>query len=119
MEIKRIFVAFVVMIFLLASGTIFFHTIEQWTWVDSFYFAGSTITTVGFGDFVPTNDLSKIGLVIYSILAVGLYFYYIAVIVAGILHHVGLEEHLGTVLQHPAKVRDKISAYKNGKEKED
>lgn len=60
---------------LLITGTVIFHTIEGWSFVDSFYFSGMTITTIGYGDFVPTSDFSKIITVGYSILGIsGMFF---------------------------------------------
>ena len=42
-------------ILLISGATIFYHFIESWTWVDSFYFSSVAITTVGFGDLSPTT----------------------------------------------------------------
>jgi len=39
-------------------GTIIFHILEKWTWVQSFYFSVVTITTVGYGNLHPTTDIS-------------------------------------------------------------
>jgi voltage-gated potassium channel len=44
----------------LALGTIFYHFVEEWTWVDSFYFSSVAITTVGFGDLSPSTEVSKL-----------------------------------------------------------
>ncbi len=49
----------------LGMGTVVYRFIEDWTWVDSFYFSSITLTTVGFGDLTPTSDLSKIFTVFY------------------------------------------------------
>ncbi len=49
----------------LSIGTVVYHFMEDWTWVDSFYFSSVTLTTVGFGDLTPTSDLSKIFTVFY------------------------------------------------------
>lgn len=50
---------------ILAIGTIVYHFIEDWSWVDSFYFSSVALTTVGFGDFAPTSDASKLFTVVY------------------------------------------------------
>jgi voltage-gated potassium channel len=39
----------------LALGTIIFHSIEKWGWIDSFYFSAVSLTTVGYGDITPRN----------------------------------------------------------------
>ena len=49
----------------LAIGTIVYHLVEQWSWVDSFYFSAIAVTTVGFGDLTPTTDFSKLFTVLY------------------------------------------------------
>jgi len=50
---------------LIAAATVFYHLIEDWTWVDSFYFSTIAVTTVGFGDLSPTTDASKLFTVFY------------------------------------------------------
>jgi len=49
----------------LALGTVVYHLIEGWSWVDSFYFSSVAVTTVGFGDLTPTTDASKLFTVFY------------------------------------------------------
>lgn len=48
-------------------GTVIFSFLEGWSIIDSLYFAAITATTVGYGDMVPTNYLSKIITIIYSL----------------------------------------------------
>ena len=59
-------------VFWLATGTVTFHYIEGWSWVDSFYFSSVAGTTVGFGDLAPTTDASKLISVAYIFLGVGI-----------------------------------------------
>ena len=49
----------------LSIGTTVYHFLEDWSWVDSFYFSAVAVTTVGFGDFTPTTDASKLFTVAY------------------------------------------------------
>lgn len=56
----------------LVSGTIFYHTVESWSLLDSLYFSVVTLTTVGFGDFSPQTDFGKIFTIIYLFTGVGL-----------------------------------------------
>ena len=49
----------------LAIGTVVYRILEDWSWVDSFYFSAVALTTVGFGDLSPTTDASKIFTVFY------------------------------------------------------
>ena len=41
-------------------GTVFYRLVEDWGWIDSFYFSVMTLTTVGYGDLVPETDFGKI-----------------------------------------------------------
>lgn len=50
---------------ILALGTVVYHLIEGWSWVDAFYFSSVAVTSVGFGDFTPTSDISKLFTVFY------------------------------------------------------
>lgn len=40
----------------MALGALLLSFLEQWSFFDAFYFAFITMTTVGFGDFVPENQ---------------------------------------------------------------
>lgn len=50
---------------LLAIGTVVYHWLEGWSWVDSLYFSAVTLTTVGYGDLSPTTDAAKLFTVVY------------------------------------------------------
>ena len=52
-------------VLVLATGTVVYHYVEDWSWVDSFYFSSVALTTVGFGDLTPTTDASKLFTVFY------------------------------------------------------
>ncbi len=49
----------------IAIGTVSYHFLEDWSWVDSLYFSVVAVTTVGFGDLVPTTDAAKLFTVVY------------------------------------------------------
>ena len=53
-------------------GTVVYHYLEGWTWLDSFYFSFITLTTIGFGDFAPKTDAGKVFTLIYITIGVGI-----------------------------------------------
>ncbi len=68
----RLLSAMSLVVAVLIVGTFLFHALEGWSFVDSFYFAGITVTTIGYGDLHPTHDLSKIVAVVFSLAGVGI-----------------------------------------------
>ena len=53
-------------------GTLAYHILEGWRFVDSFYFTGVTMSTIGYGDLHPTTDASKIFTVFFAFVGVGI-----------------------------------------------
>lgn len=45
---------------MLVSCALFYHWLEGWSLLDSFYFVAITFTTIGYGDFSPTQPLTKV-----------------------------------------------------------
>jgi len=54
-------------------GTVVFHLLEKWTWIDSLYFTVITLATVGYGDLTPTTPVGKLVAVIFVISGVGIF----------------------------------------------
>ncbi len=70
----QLLIAFMALMALIAVGTVAYHYLEHWSWVTSFYFSVCTLTTVGYGDFYPTTDLSRLFTAIYVLVGVGIAF---------------------------------------------
>ena len=64
-------------IIILATGTIFYHFQENWSWINSLYFSTITLTTVGFGDLTPTTPISKLFTIFYVLIGIGIIFTFI------------------------------------------
>jgi len=76
---------FFLLIIILATGTFFYSQHEGWSIIDSLYFSVITITTVGYGDFHPTTDASKIFTIFYIFVGVGLGLYVISTLSSSIM----------------------------------
>jgi hypothetical protein len=66
-------------LFILATGTVVYHYLEDWSWVDSIYFSSVAVTTVGFGDLTPTSDGAKLFTVAYIFAGIAIITSYINV----------------------------------------
>jgi len=77
---RKVTVAITLIVFYMTAGTLFFHFAEGWRVVDAFYFTGTTLTTVGYGDFYPSHDLTKIVAVFFMFTGIGIVFFSISII---------------------------------------
>jgi voltage-gated potassium channel Kch len=64
-------------IIVLAIGSVVYHFLEGWNWIDSIYFSVITLTTVGYGDFSPTTDSGKLFTIFYVLTGIGIIFGFI------------------------------------------
>lgn len=68
-ETKALLAATMTILFI---GTIFYHRVEDMSFIDSFYFSFVTLATIGYGDLAPVTTVGKIFTVVYGILGLGL-----------------------------------------------
>ncbi|HII40237.1 MAG TPA: two pore domain potassium channel family protein [Thermoplasmata archaeon] len=73
-----------VLVLLLAMGAVFVHEVEGWGWVDSVYFIVTAVTTLG-SSFVPQHEITKIFLIVWLPVGIGVGFTVLASIGAAIL----------------------------------
>lgn len=66
------FLALVGIVCHVVGGAFMISLLEGWSFYDSLYFSIVTTTTVGYGDITPKRDLSKIFVMFYVIVSIGL-----------------------------------------------
>jgi hypothetical protein len=71
----------------LGTGTVVFHFVEGWSWLDAAYFSTVTIATVGFGDLHPVTMIGKLFVIVYIFVGVGIF-----VAIFAFLSHVDIEK---------------------------
>jgi len=57
---------------IITIGSVVYHFLEGWTWIDSIYFSVIALTTIGFGDIHPVADAGKIFTIFYIIIGIGI-----------------------------------------------
>jgi hypothetical protein len=79
----------------LVTGTIFYHYVEGWSWLDSFYFCTITLATVGYGDFTPTDDVSRLFTILYVMFGAGIFATFVTADAVVRLQHSGATRNFG------------------------
>jgi hypothetical protein len=51
----------------LLLGTVVYHWLEGWSYLDAFYFCVISLATVGYGDITPTTPAGKMFTIVYVI----------------------------------------------------
>lgn len=72
-------------------GGIFYKYIEDLSWLDAFYFTVITLSTVGYGDIVPTTPAGKLFTIFYVFVGIVIFIFLARVVVMEMLriHHGG------------------------------
>lgn len=67
----------IVLLFLgyLSIGSVFYHLVEKWNWLDSIYFTVITLATVGYGDFSPKTAPGKVFTIFYVFIGIGIFIF--------------------------------------------
>jgi len=58
---------------LIGGGTVFYHLVEGWSWVDSFFFTVVTLSTVGYGSLVPQTVIGKLATTVFIFAGLGVF----------------------------------------------
>lgn len=59
-------------VFMLGVGTVVYHYLEHWSWLNAYYFSVVTLATVGYGDLTPKTDFGKFFTTFYILIGVGI-----------------------------------------------
>lgn len=72
---SKIKFALIILFTIIIIGTVGFHLIEGWSFLDSLYTTIATLSTVGYGDFSPETTAGKFFTVFVILSGVGMMFY--------------------------------------------
>lgn len=75
LESSRLQRAIVTLAVLTAGGTAWYALVERFAWVDAFFMAVITLSTVGFSEVQPLDDSGRVFTALYILVGVGLVFY--------------------------------------------
>jgi voltage-gated potassium channel Kch len=82
-EIKNnLYVSIALVIIIYILGTVFYHYIEGWSYLESVYFVTMTITTIGYGDFVPKTEIGMVFSIFLALIGISVAFFLIYSIAA-------------------------------------
>jgi len=99
--------------FMILLGALIVGVIEGWRFSESFYFATVSMTTVGFGDLVPDNPVSKWFCIFWLPFSVGFLSLYLSSIARFYLHLSGK-----TVERVEHRIRKRLYSHRAMQEKE-
>jgi len=77
---RKLAIAIIVLLSMLLMGTIGFHYLEGWGFLESFYATVVTLSTVGYGDFLPRSKEGMLFTVFLIIVGVGTMLYTIGLV---------------------------------------
>lgn len=77
---KRLLLAHLAIFLMIAGGSVGYHFIEGHNWLDSIYLTTTTVTTVGYGDYVPETAAGKAFTSVYILFGVGTVLYALSIL---------------------------------------
>ena len=110
---KKFTVAIIIFLIFLSGGIFAYSAIEKWDYIDSAYFTIATVTTIGYGDVVPSTDIGKIFTMFFSFLGIGMAFYFFTLFGKYIYKktfQIELKEHHEKIVKHHKKLIEHIKS---------
>jgi len=95
------FIVFLILL-IIVIGAVFVHYVEDWPWVDSFYWATTTISTIGYGDLVPQLEITKLFIIFYILIGVSTAIYGLFYLASYMIRK--NEVHFENFRKHPKKM---------------
>ena len=77
---RKLAIAIIVLLSMLLMGTIGFHYLEGWSFLESFYATVVTLSTVGYGDFLPRSKEGMLFTVFLIVVGVGTMLYTVGLV---------------------------------------
>lgn len=103
---ERFTTPLVMIVLILAVGTVGFHFIEGWPLLESAYVATQTVTTVGYGDITPKTEAGRTFSLVFMLVGVGTVLYGLTQIARSVVQS-GIIEVLGS--RRRIKEMDKLN----------
>jgi voltage-gated potassium channel len=79
---RRLIILFALILVLLSLGTLAYHMLEGWSYVDSLYYSSISLTSRGYSNMHPTNLFSTLFSVLYLIIGAALLVYGLSTLIA-------------------------------------
>jgi voltage-gated potassium channel len=98
---RRLLLASLVVILMLVIGGVGFHFLEGWGWLDSFYTAAQTVTTVGYGDLTPVTRPGRIFAVFFMLSGVGTVLYALTMLAQAVI-----QTEIVAAMGHRRKIKE-------------
>lgn len=77
---KRLRVAILILLSIVVIDTVVYRYLEGWTFVESFYTTITTLSTIGYGDFVPRTKAGQLFTAVMTVFGVGTMLYTIGLL---------------------------------------
>jgi voltage-gated potassium channel len=60
-------------VLIIVIGTVFYHVVERFSWLNAYYFCVTTLSTVGYGDVAPKTTAGKLFTTFYIFVGIGVF----------------------------------------------